>query len=1352
MLIFETKTWKIVDVNKAIVKLYGYSKKEFLQLLITDLNTKSEATKFNNLINQIKKDSKKEEEKVPDIWTHKKKNGEEIKVEIIRNVIKYKGINCKIGQITDVTEKIFFEEKYKKTSEATSEAIVLHREGVIISINKAAEKTFGYKEKELLGKNVLTLTAPRSKKELIERIKSNNTDVYQAYGIRKNGEIFIGELTPKEIDYFGKKTRVVCVRDTSEEAKTKEALNESHRFISTIINNLNGVIYRCKNNKQWTMDYISPNVFSLTGYSPKKFTSGEIAYNNLIDKNYRKYVWDEVQKAIAENRPFQLTYPIINKNKQQVWVWEQGSAVYDNNQKLVALEGYMVDITEQKNVEKEFEKSREAFKKVVEDSPDPIVIHHNGIIEYANRALVNFIGLKHEKQAIGLNAFSFILPMHHKKINRRIALALKKPTPSFIEFEVKLPGGIIKKIETKGTPVFFNKKRCVQVVIHDLSKRDELQQERLKVKVAEETNKTLTEEIENRKIIEQQLLQSQLFSKNLIDSSIDVIMASDKTGTITQVNKAIASVFGYKPSELVGKKTPIIFADIKQQQEINKILNTKGYYKGEVENIRKSGKKFTSYLSASVIKDHKGAIVGTMGVSRDITEQKRNELALKQSEENYRSLFNRAHIGFAKISLNGIIIDANPHFNEMFGLVNNKKKKTYFKNIFSPEEYDFVTEIRKDLLKGNAENIAHEVVCLHTNGNEIVTNMSCSVSLDEQKAPEYFIVLLEDISQKKKTEEKLFLQAAKLNAVFESSSHIIWTINRSKTLTAFNSNFSEIIYKQFSKIVDPYKTKFTSVFAEQEVRDLWTYNYTEAFKGNIKRFEVSLTDNTGNKRWFEVYLYPIFSLKLEVFEVSALGNEITERKLTEQKIIETAAKLNSIFESSSHLIFTINSDLYFTSYNNRYEQEMKGFINAKIELNKTKITDLEDILKDGYKQWKDAIISAFEGNLSNFEFNLIYPDGIKRWRDVYIQPIRTNNGVINEVSVIAHDISEKKSITEKSLLQAAHIKAIFQNSSLMIYTVDRNYVLKNFNDNYARFVKDNFGYKTHEGFDLKKGFNAAKHETEYYRLYNYHLYALEGNSITYESEVTLQSGKTHWFENHLDPIVLEGGVVEGVTYISKDITEKKEAENKVIEADKEKEILLKEVHHRVKNNLQVISSILSLQSSYTEDPKVLMILRESQSRIKSMSFIHETLYQAKKFGQIGFANYLRNIITNLTQTYQLEENKATLNFDLDEVSLDLDTSIPCGLIFNELISNAFKYAFRGNKKGILSVRLKQQNEEVTLSIKDNGPGIPKDLDINNSNSLGFQLVTALADQIGGKLEIKNTNGAEFIINFRNKLK
>lgn len=209
----------------------------------------------------------------------------------------------------------------------------------------------------------------------------------------------------------------------------------------------------------------------------------------------------------------------------------------------------------------------------------------------------------------------------------------------------------------------------------------------------------------------------------------------------------------------------------------------------------------------------------------------------------------------------------------------------------------------------------------------------------------------------------------------------------------------------------------------------------------------------------------------------------------------------------------------------------------------------------------------------------------------------------------------------------------------------------------------------------------------------------------------------------------------------------KRAEYQVKNSLKEKEMLLKEIHHRVKNNLAVISSLLNLQSEYIKNKDDLELFRESQTRAKSMSLIHERLYQSEDLKSIDFSEYIQKLVNDLFKTYTIDQSRVKLNMDMESILLDINISIPLGLIVNELVSNCMKYAFPDGREGIIDIKLKSNDGKNTLIVSDNGIGLSDDIDFKNTDSLGLQLVNSLTNQIDAEIELDVNHGTEFKIKF-----
>ncbi len=245
-----------------------------------------------------------------------------------------------------------------------------------------------------------------------------------------------------------------------------------------------------------------------------------------------------------------------------------------------------------------------------------------------------------------------------------------------------------------------------------------------------------------------------------------------------------------------------------------------------------------------------------------------------------------------------------------------------------------------------------------------------------------------------------------------------------------------------------------------------------------------------------------------------------------------------------------------------------------------------------------------------------------------------------------------------------------------------------------------------------------------------------------------QGDEQRTYDVRISPVTDWRGRLASQVVVLRDITERKRAEEQIEASLREKEVLLKEIHHRVKNNLQVISSLLYLQSRGVENDQALEMFRDSESRVRSMALVHERLYQSEDLARVDFAEYVRRLANYLFRSYGVNTNVIRLKINVEYVFLGVDMAIPCGLIINELLSNSLKHAFPDGRAGEIRVELRADGEgQFTLMISDNGVGFPKGLDFPDTKTLGLQLVNTLVNQLEGTIELDRRDGTTFEIAF-----
>ena len=373
-------------------------------------------------------------------------------------------------------------------------------------------------------------------------------------------------------------------------------------------------------------------------------------------------------------------------------------------------------------------------------------------------------------------------------------------------------------------------------------------------------------------------------------------------------------------------------------------------------------------------------------------------------------------------------------------------------------------------------------------------------------------------------------------------------------------------------------------------------------------------------------------------------------------------------------------------------------------------------------------------------------DGSEFWVDLNLVPILDDQGNLTHYVALQRDITDRK-WSEKALIAIQErLKYLLSSSPSVIYTCHPN------RNRSCTFVSENIiqqlGYEVWQYLKESRFWLDRIHPDDLVSVLDHVSRLFEIDQITCEYRFLHQDGSYRWLRDGMkllrdpqgQPVEIIGSVI--------DITDRKWAENQIHASLEEKEVLLKEIHHRVKNNLQVISSLLKLQAGYIKDDRILEVFKESQNRVRAMALIHEKLYQSDDLAKTDFAEYIRSLVTNLFRSYSISSRLIKFNVQVQDVRLSIDTAIPCGLIINELISNSLKYAFSRGQSGEISISLSSEAADYyTLTVQDNGSGFPTDLDFRNTKSLGLQLVCSLIKQLHGTIDLEHQHGAAFKMTF-----
>ncbi len=398
-ILIENMDGTIIDMNPAFSKIMGYRRDELIGRKVHMLSDPSSIDRVDKNIIKLKQGKllKHVEKSI-------KKDGTRALMELNeRKFVLPDGGSGIICIVEDVTERakaeenlINSEESYRGLFNSTNDAIYIQdREGHFVDVNDGAVKMYGYPRKYFIGKTPEFLSAPgmndmNKAVEMIRKAFRGKQQSFEFWGIDRKGRIFPKEVRLNKGKYFDQDVVIAFAQDITERKKADEAIRESQRRLSTLMSNLPGMAYRCMNDKNWTMEFVSDGCLELTGYKSSDLLGNrKISYNNLIHPEDQSNVWNMVQDGVSRHQPFIMIYRINTKNGKQKWVWEQGIGIYSNEGNLIALEGFISNITDQKLAEEELRK----FSRSVEQSPTIVVITKlNGNIEYINPKFTRVTG------------------------------------------------------------------------------------------------------------------------------------------------------------------------------------------------------------------------------------------------------------------------------------------------------------------------------------------------------------------------------------------------------------------------------------------------------------------------------------------------------------------------------------------------------------------------------------------------------------------------------------------------------------------------------------------------------------------------------------------------------------------------------------------------------------------------------------------------------------------------------------------------------------------------------------------------------------------------------------------------
>lgn len=890
--------------------------------------------------------------------------------------------------------------------------------------------------------------------------------------------------------------------------------------------------------------------------------------------------------------------------------------------------------------------------------------------------------------------------------------------------------GTVMPVEVNSHSFDLGGERVSLLVVRDITERNE----------SEEALRRTNEELEFR-VRERtaELQESEERYRTLVETAPYGIQIANRDGLITFSNRAHHEIQGFKVGEIVGNKyiwdfiasdsvrsaTKEFYAVLMNEQPEPEVVFNK--------DRTKDGRLIDTQINWNYMRDGNGGVIGTFAIISDITERKEVEGALHKTNQTLSALVRHSPLAIICTDTDTKVLLWNPAAESIFGW---KEGEVLGKiNPIVPEakrdEYD---RLREDVRSGNPY-VSRELVRQRKDGTPIFLSASSSALYDADGNVTALMGIFEDITERREAEKRITESEARFRGAFENAAvgaSMASLKGRFLKVNRFLCDMlgyseEELLSRTFSDVTHPDDVHVGLDAAKKLVSGEISHTMFEKRyvrkDGKLINVVISPTvirDGDGHPLHF-----------------FALFQDVTERKEAEKRLRESEDRFRTIFEQSSDGIMIADLE-------DKQQVEANHAICAMLGYTREELMSLhvEDVHPKEDLPW---IMEVFErqvrGEISlAADIPMLRKDGTVIYADVNSKQIILNGK--NCIVGYFRDITERKQAVEalrereRQLSESqriAHIgswehnlttnKVVWSDELFRVLGLDPRKDPADFNMYFEMIHPD-------DQPALKKAIEETLRTGEHFSV---------------EYRFILKDGRTRILHAQAELSADSAGTQKILSGTAQDITERKEAETRIREALKEKEVLLKEIHHRVKNNMAIVSAMLKLQSRHASGSKVKKILEDSQNRIDSMAIVHEKLYESENLASIKVRDYVEQLSHHLLNIYTAK--KVRVEHEIGDVELDIDHIVPLGLILNELLTNSLKHAFSGGAPPEIGISLSAREGVASLTYRDNGAGLPEGLDLQDAQSLGLKIIYMLSYQLKGSIRLDETDRAKYILSF-----
>ncbi len=849
----------------------------------------------------------------------------------------------------------------------------------------------------------------------------------------------------------------------------------------------------------------------------------------------------------------------------------------------------------------------------------------------------------------------------------------------------------------------------------------------------------ITERLETEK----KLALSEKRFRSLVQEGSDLIAILDPEGNYKYVAPTSNAILGIPPEEFIGTNALDYIHKNDQQRVANALESLKQKKRVELApfQFKKSDGEWRWIESIVTNMLNNPAVNGFVANSRDVTESIQRKQKLQENLELYEYVTKATDDVVYDWDLKEDILywDDSYHDKFIYDIEEGTYSIDYWAQNVHPEDIPDAEKSLSDILHSSKSKWEQEYRFKKQDGSYATVFERGFIIRDDNGDAIRMIGSLQDITERKEYEEKL----EELALVASKTTDVIFMTDPNECITWVNSAFEDMLGYQFDEVIGKSPG---NIVRGPDNNPQKMKRISEAFKKQAPLQEIVLNySKSGDKYWFDLTLDPIFDSNGHCDGFIGIQKDVTEQIKHQRELRKSVERYEIVSKATSDTIWDLDLESDTIVYNQNI-YDMFGYEKTEVQdiadwwRNKLHPNDREDIL--------DQLDEAIHNNTERLQLEYRFEAADGSYKYIYDRAFVVTDDDGNATRIIGamQDITRQRE--ERKWLQLFESAIASTKESVAIIEGQAS----NPPGREILYVNDSFSKMTGYSPENAKGktlhmLNGPKTDPQERKKLGQHMdnwESCDAEFINYKKD-----REEFWIRVSMTPVQGPENSLYWVC-VGRDITERKKDEKQLRKSLKEKETLLLEIHHRVKNNLAVVAGMMQLQAFDEDNQKFRERLFDSVARIQTMGSIHELLYQSESFSNLDFGDNLRKLVNNISETFQTDF-ELDVHFEVDSITLNINQAIPSSLIVNEVITNILKHAFEDDtQEGKITVSAREDKEAVTLSIKDNGKGFPPDFDkVMNNKTLGLQLINTLAQQLDADYSYESIEeGARFKLSFQ----